>query len=111
MVREIRNGRDVGFAVDGPRGPRYRAKPGPAILARKTGAAIFCFHIAMKHRIQLKSWDHFQIPLPLTRARVLMAPPLWIPPDAGEAAVRNGHDSMQRILDELRRRGDEWEQA
>jgi hypothetical protein len=109
MVRDIRGGRDVAFTIDGPRGPRYVAKPGPAILARKTGAAIFCFHIAMKNRIQLGSWDHFQIPLPFTRARVFMAPPIWIPPDAGEHRVRADQERMQRALDGLKEDGDRWE--
>ena len=59
MVRGISRGHDVAFTIDGPRGPRYVAKQGPVILARKTGAAIFCFHIALKHRVQINSWDHF----------------------------------------------------
>ncbi|HEX5000259.1 MAG TPA: DUF374 domain-containing protein, partial [Terriglobia bacterium] len=44
MAREIREGRDAAFTVDGPRGPRHVAKQGPVLLAFKTGAAIFCFH-------------------------------------------------------------------
>jgi len=73
MAREIRRGRDAGFTVDGPRGPKYVAKQGPVVLALKTGAAVFCFHISMQHKVQLKSWDEFQIPMPFTRAVVLQA--------------------------------------
>ena len=69
MSRAIRNGRDAGSRIDGPRGPRYQAQQGPILLARKTGAAIFCFHISMKHKIQLHSWDQFQIPMPFTPAQ------------------------------------------
>ncbi len=111
MARGIRAGYDVAFTIDGPRGPRYVAKQGPAILARKTGAAIFCFHIAMKRRIQFDSWDHFQIPLPFTRARVFQAAPIWIRADATEDEVRRCHDRMQQVLDDLRARGDDWEAA
>lgn len=111
MVGEIRKGRDVGFTIDGPRGPRHVAKPGPVILARKSGAAIFCFHISMKRRIQLNSWDRFQIPMPFTRAKVFMAEPLWIPPDADEDTVRGYRDRMQEILDELEARGADWEKS
>ncbi len=75
MAREIRQGRDAAFTIDGPRGPRYVAKQGPVLLALKTGAAIFCFHISLEHKIQLKSWDEFQIPMPFTKALVLKAPP------------------------------------
>jgi lysophospholipid acyltransferase (LPLAT)-like uncharacterized protein len=108
MAREIRHGRDAAFTIDGPRGPRYIAKQGPVLLALKTGAAIFCFHISMKHKIQLRSWDEFQIPLPFTSAVVLKAPPIWVPPDATEAHLRDLHQQMQATLDALRIKGDSW---
>lgn len=108
MAWEIRHGRDAAFTVDGPRGPRYEAQQGPILLARKTGAAIFCFHISMKNRIQLRSWDEFQIPLPFTRAVVLKAPPIWVHPDASEEHLRELHQQMQDTLDDLRHKGDSW---
>lgn len=108
MAEWLRQGRDVAFTVDGPRGPRYLAKPGPVFLAKKTGAAIFCFHISMKWKIELKSWDRFQIPLPLSRAVVLMAPPIYVPPDADDELIRSKHEEMQATLDKLRRAGDDW---
>jgi len=108
LVRDIRHGKDAAFTIDGPRGPRYVAKQGPILLAYKTGAAVFCFHISMKHTIQLRSWDEFQIPLPFTRALVLQGEPIWAPPDSSEEALRNLHAKMQQTLDDLRVRGDEW---
>ena len=108
MSRAIREGRDAGFTVDGPRGPRYEAKEGPVFLASKTGAAIFCFHISMKKRIQLRSWDEFQIPLPFTPAIVLKAAPIWAPADASEEHLRDLHQQMQHTLDDLRKKGDSW---
>jgi lysophospholipid acyltransferase (LPLAT)-like uncharacterized protein len=106
MAREIRRGRDGAFTVDGPRGPRYVAKEGPVLLASKTGAAIFCFHISMKHKIQFRSWDEFQVPLPFTPALLLQAPPIWVPPDASEAHLRDLHQQMQNTLDKLKNEGD-----
>ena len=108
LIRDIQNGRDAAFTIDGPRGPRYVAKQGPVLLAFKSGAAILCFHISMKHKIQLKSWDEFQIPLPFTTAIVLKAPPIWVPPDATEDQLRDLHNRMQSVLDALRIRGDAW---
>src|SRR4030095_12905732 len=108
LVREIQKGRDAGFTIDGPRGPRYVAKQGPVLLAFKTGAAVLCFHISMKRKLQLNSWDGFQIPCPFTTAMVLIAPPLWVPPDASEEQLRGLHEKMQAVLEELRIRGDAW---
>src|SRR5262249_26984 len=56
MAHCLRNGSDVAFTVDGPRGPRYKVKPGPVLLARRTGDAIFCFHISLERKIRLKNW-------------------------------------------------------
>jgi lysophospholipid acyltransferase (LPLAT)-like uncharacterized protein len=106
MARLIRERRDAAFTIDGPRGPRYIAKQGPVLLARKTGAAIFCFHISMENKIRLKTWDEFQIPLPFTRALVLKAPPIWVPPGSSEANLRDLQQQMQDTLDKLRREGD-----
>jgi lysophospholipid acyltransferase (LPLAT)-like uncharacterized protein len=108
MSRAIENGRDAGFAVDGPRGPRYVAKQGPVLLARRTGAAIYCFHISLKWKIQLKSWDEFQIPLPFTPAIVLNAAPIWVPPDSTEEDLRYLHQQVQQVLNDLKEKGDSW---
>ena len=37
MVRLMRANCPAGFTVDGPKGPRYVAKMGPVLLAKKTG--------------------------------------------------------------------------
>ena len=108
MAQAIRHRRDAAFTIDGPRGPRYVAKQGPVLLALKTGAAIFCFHISMQHKIQLNSWDEFQVPLPFTRAIVLKASPIWVPPGASEEDLRDLHKQMQTTLDDLRAKGDSW---
>ena len=105
MAQHIRKGGDAAFTIDGPRGPRYIAQDGAVALARRTGAAIFCFHISMKHKIQLKSWDEFQIPLPFTPAIVLMAPPIWPPDDARPEDLQA---QVQSVLTDLRIRGDSW---
>jgi lysophospholipid acyltransferase (LPLAT)-like uncharacterized protein len=108
LVRDIRAGKDAGFTVDGPRGPRYVAKQGPILLAYKTGAAIFCLHVSMKHRFQLNSWDGFQVPVPFTKAVILHAEPIWVPQESSEEQLRELHRKMQETLDALRLRGDAW---
>lgn len=106
MARDIQLGRDAAFTVDGPRGPRYVAKEGPVLLALKSGAAILCFHISMKHKIQLRSWDEFQIPMPFTKALVLQAEPIWVAPGSSKAHLHDLHQQMQATLDKLRTQAD-----
>ena len=65
MAKRIEEGKDCAFTIDGPRGPRYVAKPGSVLLAKATQAPIVCFHIAPRHAYTFcKSWDQFQIPFP-----------------------------------------------
>ncbi|HEX8844024.1 MAG TPA: lysophospholipid acyltransferase family protein [Pyrinomonadaceae bacterium] len=109
MVRLMRAGCSTAFTIDGPRGPRYVAKMGAVLLAKKTGHPVLPFTIASARFWEAqKSWDLFQIPKPFTRARVLIAPPIYVPADADEAVLNDRRDELQRVLDELNRRGDEW---
>ncbi|MGZ4859969.1 MAG: lysophospholipid acyltransferase family protein, partial [Candidatus Angelobacter sp.] len=39
MRQQLEQGHGVVFTIDGPRGPRYMAKPGPVLLAKKTGVS------------------------------------------------------------------------
>mgnify|MGYP003694196253 FL=1 len=77
MVRLMRAGCPAGFTIDGPKGPRYVAKMGAVLLAKKTGNPVLPFTTAAERFWEArKSWDHFQIPKPFTRARVIIAPPI-----------------------------------
>ncbi|HEY0547281.1 MAG TPA: lysophospholipid acyltransferase family protein [Pyrinomonadaceae bacterium] len=108
MVRLMRAGSPAGFMIDGPKGPRYEAKPGAVLLAKKTGFPVLPFNLAAQKFWEAKSWDAFQVPKPFTRARVLIAPPIYVPADADEATLAAKRDELQRALDDLNRRGDEW---
>ncbi len=109
MIRYLRRGVDAAFTIDGPRGPRFVAKQGCVLLAKPTGAAILCFHIALRSAyIFRKSWDQTEIPHPFTRAAIFIAPPILVPPDADEAEQARKLEEVQTTLDELRKRGAEW---
>ena len=80
MIRCLRQGLDTVFTIDGPRGPRFVAKPGSVQLAKATGAAILCFHAAVRHALVFrKSWDLTEFPFPFTRAAMFVAPPIFVP--------------------------------
>ena len=109
MVRALRKGSDTAFSIDGPRGPRFIAKPGPVLLAKASGAAILCFHIALRSGyVFKKTWDLTQIPYPFSRAAIFIAPPILVAGDANKAEQARKFQEMQATLDDLRRRGEEW---
>jgi lysophospholipid acyltransferase (LPLAT)-like uncharacterized protein len=112
MVRLMRAGCPTAFTIDGPKGPRYVAKMGAVLLAKKTGHPILPFAItAAKFWEATKSWDGFQVPKPFTRALVNIAAPIYVAPDAKEEELNAKRDELQRALDELNQRGERWRQA
>jgi lysophospholipid acyltransferase (LPLAT)-like uncharacterized protein len=109
MARRIEEGKDCAFTIDGPRGPRYVAKPGPVMLARKTGAPILVFHLGVdRGKTFEKTWDHFLFPMPFARAMILFAPPIYVPKDASVELIDAKHAEMQRELERVRDIAEAW---
>ena len=85
---------------------------GSVLLAKKTGFPILPFTIAAKRFWKVKkSWDQFQIPKPFTRARVFIAAPIYVAPDADDKALEARRAQLQAALDEITRRGEAWRAA
>jgi lysophospholipid acyltransferase (LPLAT)-like uncharacterized protein len=109
MARRLEEGLDCAFTIDGPRGPRYVAKPGPVMLARKTGCPIMVFHIGVDRGITFeKTWDHFLLPKPFARTLMLFAPPIYVPPDANAEGMETKHAEMQSELERVRDIAEGW---
>ena len=83
MARLMRDGCTTAFTIDGPKGPRYVAKMGAVMLAKKSGHPIMPVTMALDRYWTTPSWDLFQIPKPFTRARVYVAPPIYVPRGRG----------------------------
>lgn len=109
MAKKLEEGFDSGFTIDGPRGPRYVAKPGPVMLARRSGRPIVLFHIGLERAWTLKkSWDLMQIPKPFTRAILVIAPMLWVPQDADHEGLEAKQQEVQKMLERLRDIAESW---
>jgi hypothetical protein len=102
MRRVIEQGDTVAFTIDGPRGPRYVAKPGPVVLARATGAPMVAFHIALEKPWVLNTWDKSMIPKPFSRALLRVSREISVPEDSGDAERERYHAELQASLDRVR---------
>ena len=100
-LEALRNGKDLGFAIDGPRGPRYVVKRGPTYVAWKSGHPILPFTVSVKRKWKLKSWDHFQIPKPFSRALVEIGEPIYVKTDVSKERLAQYDRKVQEALDEL----------
>jgi hypothetical protein len=89
------------FTIDGPRGPRSVAKPGPVLLARNTQAPIRCFYIALDRYWQFNSWDGMQIPKPFARAHIRWSSEIDVPRDASHESLDAYQHAMQTALERV----------
>ena len=108
MARLMRAGCATAFTIDGPKGPRHIAKMGAVLLAKKSGHPILPMSVSVQKFWQAPSWDLFQIPKPFTTARVFLAAPIHVPADADDSVLKAKRDELQRVLDDLHRRGEAW---
>ncbi len=109
MARYLEAGHHVAFTIDGPRGPRYVAKPGPVILARRTGRPISVFHIGVQHAHTFKkSWDLFRLPYLFSRAVMFVAPSICVPTDADGETMKSKRAEMQAALERVRDLAESW---
>jgi lysophospholipid acyltransferase (LPLAT)-like uncharacterized protein len=109
LAKNLDEGRHVALTIDGPRGPRYVAKPGAVILARRTGRPISVFHIAVKWGYTFKkSWDLFRLPYPFSSVVMFVAPPIRVPADADSDTVKAKHAEVQAALEHVRDVADSW---
>ncbi len=111
MARLMRVGCTTAFTIDGPKGPRYVAKIGAVLLAKKSGHPIMPVTMALRSYWKVPSWDLFQIPKPFTKARVYVAQPIYVPGDADEETLNAKRDELQATLDELTRQCDVWRKS
>ncbi|MFC1642266.1 lysophospholipid acyltransferase family protein [Myxococcota bacterium] len=77
IVRSLKQGADAAMAVDGPRGPAGRAKPGAAVAARLAEAVLLPVASAASSKWVLRrTWDRFELPLPFARVAIVVGSPV-----------------------------------
>jgi lysophospholipid acyltransferase (LPLAT)-like uncharacterized protein len=109
MGRQLEAGKHVAFTIDGPRGPRYVAKPGAVILARRTGCPISPVHCGLQWALTFKnSWDLFQVPLPFSAAVMFVAPPIYVPKEGGPEVMKQKQEELQAALERVRDHAESW---
>lgn len=101
-LREVlESGMPVVFTADGPRGPIYQTKPGPVKLAAMTGEPIGSFYLLPERAWEIRSWDRFLVPKPLSRVVVSWA--RTVAPPAAEADSTTLEAKRQELNDALER--------
>ena len=89
------------ITVDGPMGPRHKAKDGAFLLAQKAGAKIQPIRLDIKTSYKLPSWDRFQIPLPFSRVDVRFGDGFFVTEELTEEYLTQCRGRLEKELTEL----------
>ncbi len=79
LVTMIERGYDIAITPDGPKGPCYAVQDGVLALAQVTGLPVVPVSYHLDRKIQLKSWDRFQIPMPFSPCEITIGRVMQVP--------------------------------
>jgi lysophospholipid acyltransferase (LPLAT)-like uncharacterized protein len=85
---------------DGPRGPRFKFKPGAILLSQMSGRPILPMAYAAS-RAWLIKWDKFVIPWPFARIAIAIGPPCYVPRVTDAAALARLQSQLEAELQRL----------
>jgi len=85
---------------DGPKGPRFKFKPGAILLSQMSGRPILPMAYAAS-RAWLIKWDKFVIPWPFARIAIAIGPPCYVPRVTDAAALAGLQSQLELELQRL----------
>jgi lysophospholipid acyltransferase (LPLAT)-like uncharacterized protein len=108
VIRSAREGMDLGFTPDGPKGPACKVKPGVIQAARLARIPILPVSFGCKRKHVLKSWDRMQIPKLFTRGVFVYGKPFEVKRDLGKNELEKYSVELEEELNELSKEADNY---
>jgi lysophospholipid acyltransferase (LPLAT)-like uncharacterized protein len=96
----VRDAVSPAITPDGPRGPRFKFKPGAILLAQMSGRPMLPMAYAAS-RAWLIKWDKFVIPRPFARIAIAIGPPRYVPRVTDGATLQSLQTGMESELARL----------
>ncbi len=96
----VKEGISPVITPDGPRGPRFKFKPGAILLAQMSGRPMLPMAYAASRAWRIK-WDRFVIPVPLSRIVIAIGPPRYVPRAMDAATLERLQGEMESELKRL----------
>jgi lysophospholipid acyltransferase (LPLAT)-like uncharacterized protein len=112
---QLQQGTSVVFTIDGPRGPKYVAKPGPVLLSRASAVPMAAFYVALSDAWILNTWDALMIPKPFSKALVRLSAKVQVTAEAADSEnlqttdeqMAEFHQQLQAALERVTRFAEE----
>lgn len=100
--------RNLAIAPDGPRGPRRCVAAGPIYLASKLQIPLTLVAPGYDRPWRLKTWDRFAIPRPGSRCRIILSPPIRIPPKINRHEMEDWRQRVETTYQHLTQLAEQW---
>ena len=98
LASAARAGKFIAITPDGPRGPKYQVQPGIISLAQLTGFPILPLTANSGSKIDVKSWDNFQIPFPFSKNSVILGPVIKVARRATDEEREEARQTLEKSL-------------
>ncbi len=108
MVRIMKSGKDIAITPDGPKGPRFAAQNGAVILAKLTGIPICPVSFCASKRIQLSTWDGFNIPMPFSMGVFFWGEPVYVSKKADKQEIEEKRKELESSLRDATNKADAY---
>lgn len=101
LIRLVKQGYSAAVAVDGPKGPLHKVKPGILDLTSHTEGVIIPTGVSSSRSyVFQKSWNKAHLPLPLSRVFISFGPPVENPTveTVEQALLAQGQEAQALLL-------------
>lgn len=103
LLKELKSGRSFCIAPDGPRGPARRINGEIVNIARLAKCPIFPVSLSCSRKIQLNTWDSFQIFSPFSKIVIDFGKPINVTRDSN---IKNLNKKLARSITRLVEKND-----
>jgi lysophospholipid acyltransferase (LPLAT)-like uncharacterized protein len=94
----VKDGISPGITPDGPRGPRFKFKPGAIFTAQISRSAVVPIAYAAKPAWILRTWDKFVIPPPFAKVRIAIGEPYFPPEKLNDEQMAEAQRELERRM-------------
>jgi len=101
----------LAITPDGPQGPRRKLAVGCLFLASQTGLPLVFYAVGYDRPWRANSWDKFAVPRPFSRARIIISPRIWIPPNLDRAGIKYYRRRIEDMMNYLTAAAEGWAES
>jgi lysophospholipid acyltransferase (LPLAT)-like uncharacterized protein len=102
IISLLENGKNVVYAVDGPKGPHGKVKDGLIRIAQMAQKPIVPISAAANFKKAISSWDRYEIIFPFAKTPIVFGEPIHVPRDLSDEEVEKYKLQIENDLLRLR---------